>query len=605
MNAGSEVSKAINDRLSELEDMQLVNKLDIINVKNELDKASFASGPSPETSEKVDMIEKDLEEFKSVFGKGKPVKDGSKEDSNIEGIASEISYLKERIGGLEKKGKDGTEPVKVSSGELAGVQKEITNMKKKISALGTRKPPSDQKGLMERVELLEAAVSDDVEKTTADLAKMKSGTKKVSADTYESINEMKDIIQSVNEVVKAQGQEIANMKSDKKGAHNLEKLDELDNELSLLKSQVTEVEKNAAKFGMAPDALEELRNFKGQFPVEEYHELKKRMNKIEMNLGEVGKLAAGLKPIEMPKSESQQFIDKMKMLEKKVEDLEKLAGEGVSASGLKNLMKRLEETREWVPDYVSKDVGERVEEFRKEIEEKVHEVDQMKEEIVGHTVEQLLAQPGNVSRLLGDKLKKQLDELKQRIEKLDKAAKPSDAKLTMLLRDFDSAKNEIEKEKLAIKELQDKSKGTVGSLAVEMNALKAKLDSLTGAGVNKKSSGKEATDVPKNLEKELKILKAIDEKNRSEMKSLASEVSTLSARIDSLGKPGKPDKKPPAPPLSEDVLRDLEILKTKADWLESTIHKLDLNHLYQKIDDLEDRIKSSSGSSHHGAIVLE
>ncbi|UCD02813.1 MAG: hypothetical protein JSV63_03445 [Candidatus Aenigmatarchaeota archaeon] len=44
-------------------------------------------------------------------------------------------------------------------------------------------------------------------------------------------------------------------------------------------------------------------------------------------------------------------------------------------------------------------------------------------------------------------------------------------------------------------------------------------------------------------------------------------------------------------------MRDLEILKTKADWLESTIHKLDMSHVYQKIDELEEKVQSQKSYS--------
>ncbi|MCK4714519.1 MAG: hypothetical protein KAT35_03015, partial [Candidatus Aenigmarchaeota archaeon] len=48
-----------------------------------------------------------------------------------------------------------------------------------------------------------------------------------------------------------------------------------------------------------------------------------------------------------------------------------------------------------------------------------------------------------------------------------------------------------------------------------------------------------------------------------------------------------------------DVMRDLEILKTKADWLESTIHKLDLTQIYQRMDEIEEMMHSQRGYSPH------
>ena len=49
-------------------------------------------------------------------------------------------------------------------------------------------------------------------------------------------------------------------------------------------------------------------------------------------------------------------------------------------------------------------------------------------------------------------------------------------------------------------------------------------------------------------------------------------------------------------------MRDIEILKTKADWLESTVNKFDLREIHEKIEELEEKLKSHRGYS---PIVLE
>ncbi len=662
----SDVLKAIHDKLTELEDLQLVNKLDIINVKNELDRTSLTGGASHETNEqseelaeksenlqKAEKLVKELEELKSAFKKGK-LPDAGKSSVNLDAVTGEIEALKEKVGGLEKRrgvtpsGKipdasldemrkriDRLESAKPSESKTAmpaDLRDDVAEIKEKISGLeklpkmeGTpanvlekiseieeissdieslrsqldeqktllsslekRKPsagavPNDleekinrmeeeisglekdktasQPGvphdISDRIKMLEAAVADETgrphvveakpakalldrisrleDKISAlDGSKGKAGETTVAGNASpDGIEEVKNMLENIKASLMDQGNEIADLKSVKKGTQNLIDMDAMKGELDSIKSQISVIEENAVKSGMAPDALEELRNLKGQFPIEEYHDLKKRMTAIEGELEELGKLAGGLKPIELPK-EGDSGMGPSKALENKVREIEKLVGEGVSGKRFKDLEKRQEEMREWLPEYIANDIDHRIDEFRTELKNKVQEVNELKEDMIEQTIEQLLAQPGHVSKLLGEKFKKQLDEMQQKLSKMENDVKPSGAKLTTLLRDFDESKRDIEKEKEALKGMQ--------------------------------------------------------ENNRKEMESLAIELRALNTRIDSFDKSGKGTE-------NVGVTRDMEILKTKTDWLESTIHKLDLNQIYQKIDELEQMMHSHRGYS--------
>ena len=61
-----EAVKSLRDRLSELEDLELVNKLDIINLKNEIDSISLSNQLSPENARKITEIAKMADKYESL-----------------------------------------------------------------------------------------------------------------------------------------------------------------------------------------------------------------------------------------------------------------------------------------------------------------------------------------------------------------------------------------------------------------------------------------------------------------------------------------------------------------------------------------------------------
>ncbi len=644
----SEVLKSIKDKLAELEDMQLVNKLDIINVKNELDRASLTGGPS-ETSEKLEelsrLVEKseklktaeklveELQELKSELGKGAPAGTGSmnldplrreiedlrskvaelqrtrasasgkkveapelqelrertgrlegrmkelsemkgripqtekvpsgipknildrmgdieKLSSRIESLRSQLEMQKTMISGLEKKGAPVPGPVPKE------LEERLNRLESGVSEMSVRHEPELPDDIVYRVKMLEEAVGDEKPRTVIAkpakalldrLDRLEGNMKELEAiksraagkkEKAPDVEEVKSMLESIKTQVMQQGNELLDLKS-LKGADSFMKIDEMREQLDKIKSHISEIEGSALKAGMAPDALEELRHLKGQFPVEEFHELKKRMNAIEQKLERLGSLAKGLKPIELPDGNFRAGGGASKQHEARIQELEKLVGEGVSGKRFKALEKRMDEMREWLPEYIANDIEHRIDDFRKVLQTKVSEVSDLKEEIIEHTIEQLLAQPGHVSKILGEKIKKQNDEIQQRLARLENIVRPSDAKLTTLLRDLDEAKRELEKEKQVLKEMQEKNRMDVESIVIDLKALNTKLSSL----------------------------------ERTSREGGAA--------------------------LSVGVLRDIEILKTKADWLESTIHKFDLSEIHQKIDELEERVYSSRNYSPH------
>ncbi|UCD03096.1 MAG: hypothetical protein JSV63_00460, partial [Candidatus Aenigmatarchaeota archaeon] len=555
-NTDSDVLKSIKDKLAELEDLQLVNKLDIINVKNELDKASLTGFPRPEAAgkekeleekaedlKKAEKLVKDLEVLKASLSKAPPA-DTSKVQADLGAITSEMEALKMKVGTLEKAGPpappkvdesvinelkkridqlEAAKPPEIEADVPAAIRDQLSGIRQKLSDLEKlpRETPSDviQKidkiekisaemetlksqlkeqtlksaemaakapagapdDLLERVKMLEAAVAADARKqppkegekpatevldridkleqkvSGLDVAKAAAvkGKERPEREASKNVEEIENMLTSIKETVLNQGKDIADLKDAKGAAATQLKLDDVKKELDSIKSNIGEIEDKSAKIGMAPDALEELKKFKGQFPVEEYHEIKKKMTAIEKKMQDLAVLASGLKPIRLPGEGKEEEL--LNQLKARIKELEKVAPDVVKIDMFRELEKRIEQTREWLPKHISDNTSKKIEEFRKELKNKMGEVLEIKEDIVNHTIDQLLAQPGHVNRLVGDAIKKEIEGISTRVSKMDSAIKPSDAKLTALLRDVEQAQKDLEKAREDLKKTHETS----------------------------------------------------------------------------------------------------------------------------------------------------
>jgi len=324
-------------------------------------------------------------------------------------------------------------------------------------------------------------------------------------------------------------------------AGTAERLDSISNEVTTLKTKMGEVEEKAAGFAMAPDALEELKKMKGRFPVEDLTGVKDRMAELEKKLDKTSKLAAVLKPIELP-GKAGGLSKTSTDLERRVKSLEKSMGEGVNPDKIRELENRIYEFRSKLPEHIEKGTQQQMKEIQEKMESKLEEMEGLKNEMIESTIEQLLAQPGNVSKLIDKRLADEVKELHERVEKMNQRVSPADAKLTTLIRDSEDKDKEMEKIKASLKEMEYKSEHDIESLEIEINALNSKLGSMTTSVKGMEGAG------------------------------------------------------------AVGILRDLEILKTKAEWLESTVQKFDLKPIYEKIQELEERLRSAGGYS---PVVIE
>lgn len=101
----------IHEKTEELEDIETVNKLDIINLRNEIDKISMAlPNISPEVMVKFESIEKladevkDADEWRKVIKSIRKVEEDLKKERSpeFEKLKQQLYFISQRVGELER-----------------------------------------------------------------------------------------------------------------------------------------------------------------------------------------------------------------------------------------------------------------------------------------------------------------------------------------------------------------------------------------------------------------------------------------------------------------------------------------------------------------------
>lgn len=200
--------KVLRDQLEEMKDTQTVNKLDIINLSNEVDSLKLTSSKvTPETEKKIEeitQIAKKLEKFKKV-----------------DNLVKDIENLKKKSFGSSKAGYSATK-------ELVGIDNKINSLEQSVNVLETKlssmKPiriPEKMKDLDKYSEMM-SEVADKIDTLDAKIAqvdnlkrnidnfeptesKPRSGkitiseVKGLEDFMYDKFNEMNDVIKDAME----------------------------------------------------------------------------------------------------------------------------------------------------------------------------------------------------------------------------------------------------------------------------------------------------------------------------------------------------------------------------------------------------------------------
>jgi len=515
------------------------------------------------------------------------------------GLAADMSELKRKVSALSvpatrsKTGDSGAWHAALKK-ELDGLRSLIDSQNSRISMLssaragparGNKAPPGPTipVDFMRRMDKLDKAVSQigflksSIEQARDDISEIEKGMKGASGvqpdieDMISGLEKRIDTlakskpsaqekpqaalrIDGLKSTIESQGKAIAALqklmlkkepdKSDTEAGLS-DRIESVSNEINAMKARMMAMEQKGAQQGMSPEALRELKNMKGQFPADEFFSLKKRLAEMEKNLLKLGKLAEVLKPIELPSlpvSSERGDSKKTAELESRLKAMEKLVGDGIGPEKLAQIEERMDEMKSTLPTQVGKGTERQLAELKKKMEDKLSEMEKMKGDIVEATIDQLLAQPQSVSKFMDRALKKQLEDMQSQFKAMMQQVKPVDAKMAALLKDSEEKERDIEKLKSSVNDMEKKSEDVLEKLEIEIRALGTKITSMSG---------------------------------------------TVKG-VEGAGVTG--------------IMRDLEILKTKQEWLESTVHKFDLKHIYDKIEELEDRVRSSGG---YHPIVIE
>ena len=217
--------------------------------------------------------------------------------------------------------------------------------------------------------------------------------------------------------------------------------------------------------------------------------------------------------------------------------------EGLDWAGLEA---RMEEIKSRLPEEIGKGTDVRLDKLKGEMQSKLKELDDIKKTIVESSLEQLLAQPANLGKLIDKKLADDVHDLREKVEKMSTKSGYPDAKLAAILKESDDRIREVDKLKDRVKELEGTAVKGFEELETEIKAMTSKLGSVHGSVKGMEEAG------------------------------------------------------------AAGVMRDLEILKTKAEWLESTVQKFDLKPIYDKMEELETRVSASGrGGGGYAPIVIE
>jgi len=263
------------------------------------------------------------------------------------------------------------------------------------------------------------------------------------------------------------------------------RIDSMANEVSSLKSRMERLQRDISVLKEAGESSKDDGRPEKQMPPEEILAMRTRMNDIEAKLEKAGKLAAGLRPISIPEEDRS---EEKKETERRISSLEGVVGEGVNPKRIKEIEDRIADLKSSLPEKIGKGTDQQLKVLKDKMEEKLRQLENLKRDVIESAIDSLMAQPNALNKFLDERVSRQLKELSEKVEIVEKRMGPVDAKITKVVRDLEG-----------------------------------------------------------------------------------SDVSG--------------------------VMKDIEILKTKFDWLESTVQKFDLKPLYEKLMELEERSKYSSSYS--------
>lgn len=554
-------------------------------------------------------------------------------------VSEELQSVKAKVEALEKKSAKAA-PAKGNAGaiseELFSIKARMDGIEKAVAAAKTTKVPKPVPA-DDRVD----ALSEEIRSVKAMLAGIKASKAASAAKAVPAAGRDDAIYDEVRSIkARVDGIENAAKTAKAPNAAPASGKEELPAELAALKAKVEGLEAKTEKIAAATGKQPKGKPLPG-ISSSELSEMRERMGRIEKGLEKASKIAMGLKPIELPQDNNGPAKGSRE-LELRIKDVEKAVGAGVGEERFKSIEKKMEEMREWLPEYIDNKVDKKLTELNQKVSGKVKEIESLKKELIDSTIEQMLAQPSTVSRMMGDKIRQQVEDVQEKMKKFGGYVKPSDAKLTSLMREIADMQKEMARMREETKSASSPAvRDEMREIELEIKTLSTRLDSATApvkpASAKPSPSVKDVSDIQNEVAKlkedmghlkssgaggpdgkssplgravsELKEdigrmkddVKALKSSGRGDVEEMGIELKALAAKLESLHRSVSSVEESGV----SGVLRDLEILKTKADWLESTMHKLDVGKIYERMEELEGMVRVAAQSGGSGPIILE
>ncbi|UCC91773.1 MAG: hypothetical protein JSV39_00680 [Candidatus Aenigmatarchaeota archaeon] len=571
--------KDIMDKLSSIEDLQNLTQLDLINLKNEIEKIKLVS-PSPippEIEEKVVELEKiaknvdvlkkwkqTVEEVKFLRSKvmekppRKREEERAEEGEGVEGIEEvrkEIEEVREELRAREAAPPPPEEEV---AGEMEEMRKEIEGVRKELKARKFVPPPPKEYGT-EEIEMIRK----DIENIRKELSSKKPAPPKRTEEKGKVEALSKEIEQIRNEL---KGKKFAPKPPTPINVDSLRKaIGENRKNIDDLKSVILKMPKDLPDLGPIKDMInenrrlvEELRS-KASASVSEIPE--EVRNDIQKLHEEVTKLEEEFKTMSVekqvakkPEAPEEGEMDSLRNeILTKLNDLNRKFGK----EGPEGLTKVIETNKETIEKLKSLVYGEEVEmgNMRKEMEENKITIQELRNTLLGRPKGGIPPDP---------EMKRKMLRMEQRIEavgrKLDKVERLKPIKLPKLPKPEVPQWTDIEK-----------IKNDVNSIISRMGEFLTKDD--MEKGFLEKRIKNDQKLVKDDMEKEMDEIKRAIVRNEDHINNLVSDM--------------------------EGVKKEVTTVE-KREW--ARVSELpEIENLRQRVDELEKKVRSSGG----GPVFIE
>jgi hypothetical protein len=509
--SGQKKSKGIEESLNVIKDTQNILELDIINLKNEIDKLKLVS-PSPIPPE----VEKRIVELEKISKDVDVLKQWEK-------TIDEVKFLRSKIMEIEKEGK----PKAQEMPEVQDLRKEVEDLRKKLEV--PRKPPE----------------TPDIQELRKQISDLKSSVLLKPGASLPETGDLKKAIEGNRRVIEdLKGK----LPAKRVSAPGLEKLKALVEEHGRSIDDLKNMVETKHHREVITDA-EELKKM--------IEENKNAMEELKGRISETRPKGPGAIDVRIT-----ELIDMVESNKRSIEDLKVrvIKTEGKGGAGLSERMEHeIEDLREMLYSKLGDlnvKTGEiRAEELKKMIIENRDAMEKLKERVYAARTRKGIEFPLPVKERLGE-LEKKVNSLKRRVENagLRPIEIPKGMKLPTKEGPAKNLVNRMEKMKKNVDDLLKRMKDSEN--LIKNMVKKEDLTALEKAMKPRLPSAREKKMVSENVYKDIENSKKAILRNEDHINNLASDIEQLKRELSTVEKRewGEIGERPKL----EDILRRIE-----------------------------------------------